>query len=59
MNTKLIVSSFVANLLFGAFMFVFGGADDSPGAQLLGLVVVGIGAIGLARILRHKKQHVE
>lgn len=24
---------------FGIFLFVFGGYDDSPGAQLLGLVV--------------------
>ncbi|KKR20834.1 MAG: hypothetical protein UT48_C0016G0026 [Parcubacteria group bacterium GW2011_GWE2_39_37] len=40
---------FVPAILFGAFMFVYGGYDDSPGAQLLGLVLVVIGVVGLIK----------
>lgn len=54
MYKKLIIPSFVLNILLGAFMFVFGGADDSPGAQLLGLVVVVIGIVGLMTLMRDK-----
>lgn len=35
-------------------MFVFGGADDSPGAQLLGIVVVIVGIYGLVSLIRNK-----
>ena len=52
MYKKLIIPSFVFNILLGAFMFVFGEADDSPGAQLLGLVVVIIGVCGLISLMR-------
>ncbi len=34
---KLIYSTLA--ILFGAFMFVFGEIDDSPGAQLLGVIL--------------------
>ncbi len=30
---------FVLFILFGIFLFVYGGYDDSPGAQLLGFVL--------------------
>lgn len=33
----------------GASMFVYGGWDDSPGGQMLGLLMVVIGVVGLAR----------
>lgn len=39
----------VLAILFGMFMFIYGGYDDSPGAQLMGLVVFIIGIIGLVR----------
>lgn len=39
----------IALVLGGAAFFVFGGYDDSPGAQLLGLVVVAIGTYRLVR----------
>jgi len=32
-------------ILFGLFMFVYGEYDDSPGGQLLGLLVATIGII--------------
>lgn len=36
-------------IAFGAFMFVYGGYDDSPGAQLLGLVLAVGGIVGAVK----------
>lgn len=36
-------------ILFGIFVFVYGGYDDSPGAQGLGLLFVIIGIFGLIK----------
>ena len=33
-------------IAFGVFLFIYGGYDDSPGAQLLGLVIAALGAAG-------------
>jgi hypothetical protein len=52
MNKRRIIYSTVA-ILFGVFMFVYGGADDSPGAQLLGLIV---GVIGIVGVVKSKKK---
>ncbi|HLD31874.1 MAG TPA: hypothetical protein VJB37_03200 [Patescibacteria group bacterium] len=40
-------------ILFGVFLFVYGGYDDSPGAQMLGLLITIIGIVGLVK--RKKK----
>ena len=40
---------FVLAILFGGFMFVYGGIDDSPGGQVIGLIVAVIGIAGLIR----------
>jgi len=40
-------------ILFGAFFFVYGEFDDSPGGQLMGLLAVIIGIVGI--IKRRKK----
>ena len=40
-------------ILFGVFMVVYGGYDDSPGAQMLGLVIVIAGIVGIVK--RRKK----
>lgn len=48
MNKIRILYSILA-ILFGAFMFVFGEIDDSPGCQLLGLLVVILGIVGLIK----------
>jgi len=40
---------FILAILFGVFIFVYGGYDDSPGAQLLGLIAVVISIIGLIK----------
>jgi len=40
-------------ILFGAFMFVYGEYDDSPGGQLLGFLAVIAGIVG---IIKSKKK---
>ena len=40
---------FVLAILFGIFMFVYGEYDDSPGGQLLGVIVAIIGIVGLIK----------
>jgi len=54
MNRGRIIYSVLAILaiLFGIFMFVYGEYDDSPGGQLLGLVIAIAGIVGL---LKRKK----
>lgn len=39
----------VLAILFGVFLFVYGGYDDSPGGQLLGLLVAIFGIIGVIK----------
>ncbi len=48
------IFSFVLVLLLGVFMFIYGGYDDSPGAQLLGVVIFAGGAIPLFKSIRKK-----
>ncbi len=36
-------------ILFGVFMVVYGGYDDSPGAQGLGLIAFIIGIVGVVK----------
>lgn len=40
---------FVIAILIGAFMIVYGGIDDSPGGQLIGLLAIIIGIVGLIK----------
>ena len=40
---------FILVILFGIFLFVYGGYDDSPGGQLLGLVIIIVGIIGMVK----------
>ena len=44
-KSKLLYSIFA--IAFGIFLIVFGGINDSPGAQLLGLLLVLIGVVGI------------
>jgi drug/metabolite transporter (DMT)-like permease len=58
MNTKNKILYWIPKILvilLGAFLIVFGGYDDSPGAQLLGLVLIIITVIFVIRG-RKKKQ---
>jgi hypothetical protein len=54
MKKYFIITLFVFAVLFGVFLFVYGEYDDSPGGQLIGLIVVIIGAIGM---IRNKKKY--
>lgn len=47
--TYLKILGSVLAILFGVFMVVYGGYDDSPGGQLLGVVLVVAGIVGLIR----------
>lgn len=49
---------FIFAILFGVFMFVYGELDDSPGGQLIGLIVSIIGVIGLLypKLLNDRKK---
>ncbi len=53
MNKSRILYSILA-IVFGAFMVVYGGMDDSPGGQLLGLLAVIIGIVG---VIKSKKKN--
>ena len=48
MNKIKIIFLIIA-ILLGIFMFVYGEIDDSPGGQLLGLLVVIISIVGLVK----------
>ncbi|MEN9920202.1 MAG: hypothetical protein RL538_95 [Candidatus Parcubacteria bacterium] len=39
---------------FGVFLFIYGGYDDSPGAQGLGVVIVALGVWGEYRLTRSR-----
>jgi len=54
MNKKLKITLFILAILFGVFMWVYGGYDDSPGAQGLGLLAVIGGIFGLIRNRKKK-----
>jgi len=40
---------FILAILFGIFLFIYGGYDDSPGAQGLGLLIVVGGIVGIIK----------
>jgi len=40
---------YILAIVFGVFLFVYGGYDDSPGGQMLGLVVVTVSIVGIAK----------
>lgn len=40
---------YILAILFGVFVFVFGGYDDSPGAQGTGLIIFIVSIVGLIK----------
>ncbi|HOZ36604.1 MAG TPA: hypothetical protein PLR18_02120 [bacterium] len=50
MKKYLKIILYILAMLFGIFMFIYGGYDDSPGAQLLGVVFFVLGVVGLIKI---------
>lgn len=53
-KTKLVFS--ILTILLGIFIFIYGGYDDSPGAQLLGLILV---IIGIVKIIKSKRKTID
>jgi len=53
MNKSRILYSVLA-MLFGAFLVVYGEIDDSPGGQLLGVLAVILGIVG---VIKSKKKN--
>lgn len=45
--TKLLI--LILLIFLGAFIIFFGGMDDSPGAQGIGLIAIIVGVIGIIR----------
>jgi len=41
-------------MLLGVFVFIYGGYDDSPGAQLLGVIIAASGVFFLFRMRKAK-----
>ena len=50
MNKKIRVLYFVFAILFGVLMFVYAEIDDSPGGQMIGLLAIIFGIVGLIAI---------
>lgn len=48
MNKSRLLYSTLA-IAFGVFLVVYGGYDDSPGGQLLGVLAVIIGIVGVIK----------
>ncbi len=48
------ITVYILAILFGIFLFVYGGYDDSPGGQLLGLALV---ITGIAGIIKRTKNN--
>jgi len=55
MNKKVKVVFSIFAVLLGVFIFIYGGYDDSPGAQLLGVLVM---AGGVASIIKKRKKKI-
>ncbi|MFH1612095.1 MAG: hypothetical protein ABH887_02405 [bacterium] len=53
MNKKIKILCFVFAILIGVLMFVYAGIDNSPGGQLLGVIVV---IVGIVYFIRSKKK---
>lgn len=49
MTKKTKILLYVFAVLFGIFFIIFGGYDDSPGAQMIGLVAVVTGVVGIVK----------
>jgi len=47
---------FILLIFFGVFVFIYGGYDDSPGAQLLGFLIFASGVTGIVRTRRKAKK---
>ena len=46
---KIKILYFIIAILIGVFMFIYGEIDDSPGGQLIGLLAVIMGIVGVIK----------
>lgn len=49
MNKKIKLAIYILLIPLGIFFFVYGGYDDSPGLQGLGLLVAIVGIVGVIK----------
>ena len=49
---------FILVAVLGAFLFVYGEFDDSPGGQLIGLLAVIVGILGIIKNVRKSKKKI-
>ena len=47
---------YILAILIGIIMFVYAEIDDSPGGQMIGLISVVIGIVGIASMIINKKK---
>ena len=52
--SKIKILCFIITILFGVFMFVYSEIDDSPGGQLIGLLIFITGIVGLIKSKKRK-----
>jgi len=54
MNLRRLLFSIIA-IVFGVFFVIYGEYDDSPGGQLLGLLAVILGIVGILKSRKKNK----
>lgn len=55
MSKRMLITSLLLLLIaFGIFMIFYGGYDDSPGGQLLGVILAVLGIIGVNKTRKKK-----
>lgn len=52
---KIKIILWILVILLGIFIFVYGGYDDSPGAQLLGFIIF---VTGIVLIVKNRKKGI-
>ena len=57
MNTRRLLFSILA-IAFGGFLIRYGEMDDSPGGQLIGLVAVIAGIVGVIKSTKKKSDQI-
>jgi hypothetical protein len=50
------ILSMLLVIAIGVFLFVYGEYDDSPGGQLIGIILV---VIGIIRLIKIKKKNLK
>jgi hypothetical protein len=50
------ISLYILAIAFGIFLVIYGGIDDSPGGQLMGLGIAVVGILGIVRRLRKPRK---